>query len=92
MTLLRDISGENQHLLARIYRQSRHHRVRQRAHCLLLHSQGMKPVELRAIFPVSEKTLYNWFNAWNESGLLGLYDRPGRGRKSKLNEEQKARG
>lgn len=90
MVLLRDISGETQHLLARIYRQSRHHRVRQRAHCLLLHSQGMKPIELRAIFPVSEKTLYNWFNAWNESGLVGLYDRPGRGRKSKLNDAQKA--
>lgn len=89
MALMRNIGSETQHLLARIYRQSRHHRVRQRAHCLLLHSQGMKPIELRAIFPVSEKTLYNWFNAWNDTGLVGLYDRPGRGRKSKLNDEQK---
>ena len=37
-----------------------------------------------------KKTPYNWFNAWNGSGLIGLYDRPGRGRKSKLNDEQKA--
>jgi transposase len=39
---------------------------------------------------VSEKTLYNWFNAWNDNGLVGLYDRVGRGRKPKLNAEQKA--
>ena len=64
--------------------------MRQRAHCLLLHTQGLKPIELRTIFSVSEKTLYNWFNAWNDTGLVGLYDRPGRGRKPKLNDEQKA--
>jgi transposase len=49
----------------------------------------MKNAELRVIFPVSEKTLYNWFNAWNDEGLLGLYERSGRGRKPKLTEDQK---
>ena len=90
MSLTREIAPETQHLLARIYRHSRHHQVRQRAHCLLLRSQGVKNVTLRAIFAVSEKTLYNWFNAWNDRGLVGLYDRPGRGRNPKLNDEQKA--
>jgi transposase len=90
MPLAREISRETQQLLERLYRQSRHHRVRQRAHCLWLCSQGLKPSELRVIFPVTEKTLYNWFNAWDESGLVGLYDRPGRGRHAKLNDEQKA--
>lgn len=90
MPLAREISLETQHLLERIYRQSRHHRVRQRAHCLWLRSQGIKPADLRTIFPVTEKTLYNWFNAWDKSGLVGLYDRPGRGRNPKLNDEQKA--
>ncbi|NET34039.1 MAG: helix-turn-helix domain containing protein [Cyanothece sp. SIO1E1] len=90
MPLTREITPETQHLLARIYRPSRHHQVRQRAHCLLLPSQGTKNVALRAIFAVSEKTLYNWFNAWNDKGLVGLYDRPGRGRNPKLNHEQQA--
>lgn len=90
MALTRKISPETQHLLERLYRQSRHHRVRQRAHCLLLRSQGLKPTDLSKIFPVSEKTLYNWFNAWNASGLVGLYDRRGRGRPQKLTDEQKA--
>lgn len=90
MPLTREINSETQHLLERLYRQSRHHRVRQRAHCLLLRNKGMKPAELNEIFPVSEKTLYNWLNAWNTFGLIGLYDRPGRGRRQKLNDEQKA--
>jgi transposase len=90
MSLRREISPETQHLLQRLYRQSRHHRVRQRAHCLWLHSQGIQPKALRVIFAVSEKTLYNWFNAWDASGLVGLYDRPGRGRHEKLSDAQKA--
>ena len=89
MPLTREITPETLHLLKRIYRHRRQHQVRQRAHCLLLRSQGIKNVALRAIFSVSEKTLYNWFNAWNDRGLAGLYDRPGRGRNPKLNEEQK---
>lgn len=88
MPLRREISLETQHLLERIYRQSSHHRTRQRAHCLWLRSRGMKNAELLTIFPISEKTLYNWLNAWDENGLVGLYDRPGRGRKSKLTDEQ----
>ena len=70
MPLTRDITPETQHLLERIYRHSHHHQVRQRAHCLLLRSQGIKNVALRGIFSVSEKTLYNWFNAWNDRGFV----------------------
>ena len=90
MPFHRPIPSETQHLLARIYRYSRNRRASQRAHCLLLRSQGKKNTELRTIFLVSEKTLYNWFNGWDERGLLSLYDRRGRGRKAKLTDEQKA--
>ncbi|MBO1352112.1 MAG: helix-turn-helix domain-containing protein [Hormoscilla sp. GUM202] len=34
-------------------------------------------------------TISNWFNAWEELNLVGLYDRKGRGRKPKFNSEQK---
>ena len=33
--------------------------------------------------------LYHWFNDWENKRLAGLYDRKGRGRKPKLNPEQK---
>lgn len=68
---IRQINFETQKLLKRIYKQSSHYQVRQRSHCLLLKSQGVKLKQLKMIFQVSEKTLYNWFNAWEARGLVG---------------------
>lgn len=84
----RQLNSETKKLLKRIYSQSRHHQVRQRCHCLLLKHQGVKVKQLKLIFQVSEKTLYNWFNAWESRGVVGLYNRPGRGRKKTFNPEQ----
>lgn len=36
MRFIQDVSQETLHLLQRIYKQSHHARVRQRAHCILL--------------------------------------------------------
>ena len=33
--------------------------------------------------------IYNWFTAWEERSLAGLYDRPGRGRKPIFTAEQR---
>lgn len=85
---IRQINFETQKLLKRIHRQSTHHQVRQRCHCLLLKNQGIKINQLKVIFQVSEKTLYNWFTNWESKGLVGLYNRPGRGRKAIFNSEQ----
>ncbi|MBD2045344.1 IS630 family transposase [Coleofasciculus sp. FACHB-64] len=89
MRFIRDLSRETQRILKRIYKESRHHQVRQRAHCILLSFQGLTMNELIAIFKVSRKTLYNWLTAWEDEKLVGLYERAGRGRKPKLKEEQK---
>lgn len=85
---IRQINFETQKLLKRVHKQSSHHQVRQRSHCLHLKSQGVKLKQLKMIFAVSEKTLYNWFNAWESRGLVGLYNRPGRGRKKTFNDQQ----
>ena len=91
MILLREINPLSAKLLERIYRQSRHHQVRQRAHCLILANQGVKVEELMEIFKVSYKTIYNWFNRWESEGIRGLYNKPGRGCKPIFNAEQKAK-
>jgi len=91
MILIREINPLSLKLLERIYRQSRHHQVRQRAHCLILASQGVKIEELMNIFQVSYKTIYNWFNRWELEGMLGLYNKPGRGCKPTFNPDQKNR-
>lgn len=89
MILIRPLYPETLRLLQRLYQQSRHHDVRQRAHFLLLIAQGFTISQLLKIFPTSHKTLYNWLNAWEQRGILGLYNRPGRGRKPLFNDEQK---
>ena len=88
MQLTREVFPETQRLLHRLYRQRRHHQVRQRAHCILLSSQDYSIAQLMEIFSVSRKTLYNWLNNWEAQGIVGLYNRPGRGRKSTFNGEQ----
>ena len=88
MPFTRTVTPENQRLLQRIYRQSRHHAVRQRAHCILLRSQGKRVPELVEIFSVSRKTIYNWFETWERRSMAGLYDRTGRGRKPSFTPEQ----
>jgi len=75
-------------MLSRIYAQSKHHQVRQRAHCLILHKQGYKISQIQEILGVSRKTIYNWFKAWEERGLIGLYNQPGQGRKPTFSAEQ----
>lgn len=88
MLFIREINPLSLKLLERIYRQSRHHQVRQRAHCLMLASQGIKVEELMTILNASYKTIYNWLKRWESEGMTGLYNKPGRGRKRTFNQEQ----
>lgn len=88
MIFIRDVNSLSLKLLERIYNQSRHHQVRQRAHFLILASQGVKIEKLMQIFKISYKTSYNWLNRWESEGMIGLYNKPGRGRKQIFNPEQ----
>ena len=64
--------------------------MRQRAHFLILVSQNVKNENLIKIFKFSYKTMYNWLNRWENEGMLGLYNKPGRGRKKTFNSAQLA--
>jgi len=88
MPLTRPVTTENQRLLQRIYRQSCHHVVRQRAHCILLSAQGKRVSQLVDIFSVSRKTIYNWLEGWDTRSMAGLYDQAGRGRKPTFTPDQ----
>jgi transposase len=90
MFLIREINPLSLKLLERIYCQSRHHQVRQRAHFIILASQGVKTKELMNIFQVSHKTIYNWLNRWESEGIIGLYNKSGRGCKRTFNPEQES--
>lgn len=52
-----------------------------RCHCLLLSSEGYEVKELARIFRVSEISIYSWFKRWETTGICGIRDKVGRGRK-----------
>jgi transposase len=85
---IQNLSPETCKLLHRLYKESQHHRVRQRAHCILLSFQGINTTTLMAIFSVDRITIYHWFAAWEAQHFVGLYDKKGRGRPPKLTEEE----
>lgn len=87
--LVEELSPETEKLLRRIQKESRHYQVRQRAHCILLSFEGFTIEQMIKNFQVSRKTIYNWINAWSASRLLGLYNQPGRGRKTTFTPDQK---
>ena len=89
MRCIQGLSAETTQLLQRIYKHSEHHRVRQRAHCVLLSFQGYTPKELAHIFHVDRITIYHWFDAWETRRFPGLYDRKGQGRLPSFTPEQK---
>ena len=84
MRFIEALSQETQSILQRIYKHSRHYRVRQRAHCMLLSSKGYTTTQLQEIFHVDRITIYHWLNAWEARRFCGLYERKGRGRPPKL--------
>jgi transposase len=90
MRFIEHLSPETQHLLRRISKQSQSHRVRQRAHCILLSFAGLTTTELMKVFDVERLTIYHWLNAWEERRFAGLYDGKGRGRPYKLTSEEQA--
>ena len=90
MRFVEDISPETFSMLQRIYKQSKHHRVRQRAHCIVLSFQRSTTTELLKIFQVDRITIYQWLDAWESRRLVGLYDQAKPGRPPKCTPEQKA--
>ena len=86
MRFIRDLSPETQRLLRRCYKESQHHRVRQRAHCILLSFDGKTAKELMHIFDVERLTIYHWFDGWEHRHFVGLYDHAKCGRPHKLTE------
>lgn len=86
---IQGLSYETTQLLQKVYKKSKYHQVRQRAQCILLSYQGCTMNELAHIFHVDRVTIYNWFKDWDSRHFAGLYDKKGRGRHTKLNEDQK---
>jgi transposase len=74
--------------LQTIVKRDTRHKSRARAQAFLLNSQGIKIPEIAKIIDVSQRTLYRWFDRFNQENLNTLHELTGRGRKSLLTIEE----
>lgn len=62
---------------------SKHH-VRQRCQSVLWSDEGYGIKEISKLCKVRTRSIYAWFDRWEDMGIVGLMILPGRGRKGKL--------
>lgn len=83
------LSVEEEKRLTGLERNSTKHRVRERAKALLLSHQGYSRLELAKYFSKRLDTISDWIHRFETNRSWNLEDAEGRGRKSKLSDEQK---
>jgi transposase len=60
----------------------------QRALIVKWSSAGLTPMEIAHRLPMKWDNVVKWIRRFNQDGLAGLQERPGRGRKPQIREEQ----
>jgi transposase len=65
-------------------------RTRDRAHILRLNAQGWRTAEIAKVFGCHEHTVRNTVKRWNDKGLAGLWEAPGRGSKRRWSDDDLA--
>jgi len=64
--------------------------ARLRAQAIWFSSQGHPVKEIAKLLAVTERSVWNWFEAYRTGGLDGLRDKPIPGRRPSLNSQQEA--
>ena len=62
-------------------------RTKDRAHMLLLNAQGFRVSQIARVFNCQGETVRCTIHRWQEDGLMGLWDAPGRGVKPRCEEK-----
>lgn len=65
------------------------YQFRDRCHAILLSFSGKTADEISVLYNVLTKSVYSWFDRWEEDGILGLKNKSGQGRKSKISIDNK---
>ena len=80
--------------LDKIVKEDRHYKSRYRAQAILLSNEGKEVKEIADIFNCNIRTIYRWFDRFEESKTEGVFELKGRGRKAVLrieNDEKKVK-
>lgn len=78
------LSEEGQRQLEGLWRAGRSHRVRQRAHAVLLSAQGYTLDQAADVLRVDRDAVSRWLARWERGGLSALADAPKSGRPPKV--------
>ena len=62
--------------------------IYQRALIILWSSEGLTPSDIATRLPMKWDNIVKWIRRFNQEGLAGLQERPGRGRKPQFQETQ----
>jgi transposase len=81
MRYIKDITDKQRQELEKLHKESRRYQERNRCQCILLSHQGYQVQALASIFKVSDLSIYKWFDRFEESGVEGLKNQKGKGRK-----------
>jgi transposase len=86
---IKSLSAEERTLLEQGRKSNKGYQFQNRCHAILLSNSGKSVAELQEIYGVSNVTIYDWFNRWEEGGIKSLENKPGRGRKALLRTDNK---
>ena len=84
MKFVSALSDADRASLEHVYRHGSVHRLRQRAHAILLSAKGFTLEQLALMCEVHPETVSGWFDQWQQQGLDGLADAPKTGRRRKI--------
>jgi transposase len=84
MRFVTPLSPEQQQSLEQLHRAGCSHRVRQRAHAVLLSAQGYTLDEAADVLRVDRDAVSRWLGRWEQGGLAALDDAPKAGRPRKV--------
>ena len=86
MKFISSLTLEQSQELRELHKNGPSHRVRQRAHAVLLSAKGYTLAQLADIFDLDRDTLSEWLRVWEQRGCAALGDAAKPGRPSKLDE------
>lgn len=65
------------------------YQFRDRCHAILLSFSGKTASEISILYNVLTKSVYSWFDRWEEGGISGLKNKSGQGRRPKISIDNK---
>ena len=86
---IENLTEEQKSSLKKGYTHGKSPLYRRKCHCILLNHSGRTVKDLASLFEVSILSIQNWLKQWERQGIEGLKLKPGRGRKPKLNIDEK---